>query len=96
MKKLLIVLILMSGIAMLGCNGAEEEGDDSSSTEDKHFSTAVNRSEVAPGDECAYGGIKVETGVDENGNGSLETSEVDSTDTSATERTEQMVLEQTV
>ncbi|MDH5560824.1 MAG: hypothetical protein OEY59_08200, partial [Deltaproteobacteria bacterium] len=44
------------------------------------FSTAAITKEVLPGLECPFGGIAVETGIDENRNGVLDTLEVDNTE----------------
>lgn len=44
-------------------------------------STAASTSTIAVGStECPYGGIQVKTGIDKNGNGSLDTAEVDNTE----------------
>ncbi|VAX27189.1 hypothetical protein MNBD_NITROSPIRAE02-1162, partial [hydrothermal vent metagenome] len=70
---------LLYGIAVLlvfifaGCG---KPGDDTNVTD---RSVAVATSAVAPGDECPNGGIAIDTGIDENGNGKLDPSEVDNT-----------------
>jgi len=55
------------------CNGADgSEGSDGN--------TALINTAVEPeGDNCSNGGFKVETGVDDNGNGTLDTEEIDQT-----------------
>ncbi|HSD90930.1 MAG TPA: hypothetical protein VLB44_25575, partial [Kofleriaceae bacterium] len=58
---------------VIGCEGpAGPAGGDGSTA-------LVSTSDEPPGANCANGGTKVEVGIDKNGNGALETSEVSST-----------------
>ncbi|MDP2691325.1 MAG: DUF4215 domain-containing protein [bacterium] len=43
------------------------------------LNSLVKQSPEGAGSNCAYGGIKVESGVDDNGNGILDTKEIDNT-----------------
>ena len=62
-----------------GGNG-DGAGDDGGVTVGQP-STAVNTIVLEPGDEdCPFGGIRVESGIDENGNGVLDPEEVDTTE----------------
>lgn len=68
----LILIILLSGCGdFLGGQPGEQPLDGNPSV-------AV-RSSVYVGPECPNGGITVETGIDENGNGVLDTAEIDET-----------------
>jgi len=58
----------------------ETSNSDSSNSDTSAPSTAVRTSLVSSGsNECLFGGIKVETGIDENKNGILDDNEVDKT-----------------
>ncbi len=40
----------------------------------------ISTSDVAPGADCTYGGVKIESGIDDDGDGILDADEVDNTD----------------
>ncbi len=68
-------LVLVPVIASCGGGGGGSSPDTGSGGKP---SVAAKTSVVAPGDaDCPAGGILVETGIDENGNGVLDASEVD-------------------
>ena len=69
MRALAIVTVLALG----ACSGQQ------GSTGNDGKSLALRTTSEAPGAHCADGGRRVETGVDDNGNGSLDDVEVDST-----------------
>ncbi|NOZ24932.1 MAG: Ig-like domain-containing protein, partial [Nitrospirae bacterium] len=56
--------------------GCSLPGDETTVTD---RSVAVKTSAVVPGEECPNGGISIDTGIDENGNGILDPEEVDTT-----------------
>ncbi len=75
-KSYFLLLIGLSATLILtACGG----GGGGGSTAGDNSTAALQTAEPA-GSNCAYGGIKVETGIDDNGNGVLDTSEVDATE----------------
>ncbi|NOY39161.1 MAG: Ig-like domain-containing protein, partial [Nitrospirae bacterium] len=72
-RSFLYVIALLLVFIFSGCG---KPGDNTTVTD---RSVAVKTSEVAPGDECPNGGIAIDTGIDENGNGILDPSEVNNT-----------------
>ena len=59
---------------------SESDSDTSESDSDSSPSSTVRTSLVSSGSsECLYGGVKIESGIDENKNGILDDSEVDKT-----------------
>ncbi len=71
-----VAICLVFFLLFAGCQETEEEEDTSVAN---RSSSAAKTSEIAPGSECEYGGIRVDTGIDENGNGTLDDSEIDNT-----------------
>jgi len=67
------VFLLMLLMFLISCGLGSEKSDEG------NLSVAVKTSMLKPGDECANGGITVETGIDENSNGLLDEKEVDKT-----------------
>ncbi|MEC4685650.1 MAG: Ig-like domain-containing protein [Nitrospirota bacterium] len=72
-RSFLYVIVVLLIFMFAGCGGS---GNDTTVTD---RSVVVKTSGVAPGDECSNGGIAIDTGIDENGNGILDSSEVDNT-----------------
>ena len=72
-RNFLYAIVVLLVFMFAGCG---RRGNDTSVTD---RSVAVKTSGVAPGDECPNGGIAIDTGIDENGNGKLDPSEVDNT-----------------
>ncbi|MCP4135534.1 MAG: hypothetical protein GY754_31485 [bacterium] len=75
MKKIInlsfISIIIFSLVAFAGC---EDSGE-------VKYSTAIKKSVLPPDNtECPNGGVSIESGVDENGNGILDAAEVDNVD----------------
>ncbi len=69
--------LLLAGCGLAACGG----GGSSPTASPGVASVAAKTSTIPAGDTtCAYGGILVETGIDENGNGVLDASEVDATE----------------
>jgi hypothetical protein len=67
-KSLSIVLIITT--ALFGCQGPAGEAG---------WNSVVKTSTELPGDNCSNGGIKIESGIDINGNGVLDLDEIDQT-----------------
>ena len=71
-------LILLTA-TLTACGGGGSSGKDLSQLDDR--STSARATVLPAGDtDCPQGGILVETGIDENGNGQLDDSEVDSSE----------------
>ena len=89
MKYWILAGILV--LALAGCADTGGGDDDSESITDANDdgttddggtvnddpSTVIVTATLPPGEQCANGGITVESGIDENGNGILDDSEVD-------------------
>ncbi|MCP4276902.1 MAG: hypothetical protein GY779_11195 [Gammaproteobacteria bacterium] len=72
-------ILFISLIFLSACDGGGGNDDDSPITEGGDLSSAARTAVLAANDiDCPYGGILVETGIDENGNGLLDDGEVDS------------------
>ena len=68
-RKLSVSLLFVIALVFNACSEEEPEpGKDS----------LINTTQVQAGSECANGGILIESGLDENGNGTLDTNEVTS------------------
>ncbi len=74
-RSFLYVIAVLLVFMFAGCGRPGQDKD--TSVTDR--SVAVKTSGIAPGDECPNGGIAIDTGIDENGNGKLDPSEVDNT-----------------
>ncbi len=69
-------LILLT-TALAACGGGGSKGKDHTQADDR--STSARATVLPSGDaDCPQGGVLVETGIDENGNGQLDDNEVDS------------------
>jgi hypothetical protein len=44
------------------------------------FSAVASQSSISPGVTCEFGGIRIDSGIDENHNGKLDPTEIDSSD----------------
>lgn len=55
------------------CDRTEEEEKPEDS---KQFTTAISKSTILPGPVCTFGGVEIHTGIDSNGNGVLDDSEI--------------------
>ena len=79
-KVYLFVLVLLSA-SFTGCIESDElpmEEEDSSNIEDGPKYSSISRStEYDSLADCPNGGVIIEYGIDENGNGTLEDTEVD-------------------
>jgi len=79
-KVYLFVLVLLSA-SFTGCIESEDlpiEKEDSSNIEDEpKYSTISRTTEYDSLDDCPNGGVIIEYGIDENGNGTLDDAEVD-------------------
>lgn len=77
MKKIIPLIFII--VLIISCAPAgESENDNTESPE--NYSTAINTIIIESGDECPNGGIGIESGIDENGNGILDDNEIDSID----------------
>ena len=74
-NKLGFVLIAMPALILAGCGG----GGGSSSPPPAKSHMVATAAVAAPISNCLYGGITVTSGIDSNGNGVLDVSEVTST-----------------
>ena len=69
----LFILFLAASLFLSSC------GEDAQTTPEE-LQSMMATTEIAPGDICAYGGVRIDTGIDENGDGELDEDEVDETE----------------
>ncbi len=69
--------IVIISLTLINCSG----GGNNTAAVTAQPSTAVATRAISPGAECPAGGIQVDSGIDENGNGKLDTSEIDNSQT---------------
>ncbi len=75
--KIQTALIFVMSLTLLSaCSGGGGGGPPDPTT----TATAAIARVIAPGAECATGGVEIATGVDENGNGEIDNSEIDNTE----------------
>ncbi len=79
MRKYGFVLFLLLSISIVTLSGCG--GGGSGQTAGANGSVVTSQGVIGPGPECTYGGVAIEVGIDENGNGVLDSpDEVDSTE----------------
>ncbi len=79
-----LLIWLIGSLSMVSCKATEEEEtpvvEETPAVTENNKPTAVATYTLAIGDaNCPNGGIAIDTGIDENGNGVLDTDEVDNT-----------------
>jgi len=79
MRKYGFVLFLLLSISIVTLSGCG--GGGGGQTAAANGSVVTSQGVIGPGPECTYGGVAIEVGIDENGNGVLDSpDEVDSTE----------------
>ncbi|WP_158976595.1 hypothetical protein [Cellulophaga sp. L1A9] len=78
MKKVHLLYFIVS-ILFIACEGDQGPAGSEGSNGSNGSTSLINISDEAPGGNCENGGIKIETGVDSNANGILESGEVQNT-----------------
>lgn len=75
----LVAITLLAGLITAGCD--DDDGDDTGAAADTgNGSTLTAQATIPAGDSrCPNGGITIDSGIDENGNGELDEDEVDNT-----------------
>jgi hypothetical protein len=72
------VLVGFLSVSMTACVLDEStEGNGGATTSVEQYSSSISSRAIEPGGICANGGVEVESGIDENGNGLLDVDEVD-------------------
>lgn len=79
--RILRLWALAAVLAVSGCGGGGGSGSGSEpgTTETSLHGVSIKTTELPNSDECANGGVSIDTGIDENGNGTLDSDEVDNT-----------------
>lgn len=72
-QRYLLIPFLAAGLFLSSC------GDDAQTTPEE-LQSMMATTEIGSGDICPYGGMRVDTGIDENGNGELDEEEIDETE----------------
>ena len=78
-KNLLLTAILASSLTACGGDSSGSSDSTSDSPSARSVSTVTSTQAFAANDACPNGGIDVAVGIDENGNGVLDTDEIDNT-----------------
>lgn len=73
-----LAAVILPTLALIACGGSSSPDDDK--IEATQLSTVASARVIVPGAECPAGGIVVDSGIDENGNGELDASEVDTSE----------------
>ena len=76
MHRLPYIALVSFALLLSSCDSSGSSTDDDPTSP----STAARKVDLAPGDQCAYGGVLVQTGIDENRNGTLDDDEVDASE----------------
>ena len=80
MKNIYIILIFIFSLTIISC-AKKSGGDGTKSTEQNESpSSHVKTTLVTSSSDCPNGGVKIEMGIDDNMNGTLDSSEVDKTE----------------
>ena len=81
MNKSFLFVIMMLAASLTGCIESEDlsidEEDSSKLEEEPKYSTVARSTEYDAVEDCNNGGVLIEYGIDENGNGELDDDEVD-------------------
>ena len=79
--KHILASVVVSSMLLTACGGggSSDETDSTPSTSDRGLSTVSMTTPFAISDDCPNGGIEVSTGIDDNGNGLLDSNEIDNT-----------------
>ena len=75
MHRFPYIAVISFALLLSSCGSSGSSTDDPTSP-----STAARKVDLAPGEQCAYGGVLVQTGIDENRNGTLDDDEVDASE----------------
>ena len=73
LRRLATAGAVSSALILTACNG------DDGTNGTNGLASLVSQTVVSTGTDCTFGGIQVDSGVDDNGNGTLEAGEIDST-----------------
>ena len=74
-----ILTVSVLGLILSACGGGGS-GSGGSNQSANEFSTVASARVVPPGNACPTGGIQVDSGIDENGNGLLDSNEIDNSE----------------
>ena len=77
--KLVSAWIALSTLAACGGGGGSSDDSNNTTVSNNPSSTISNRV-ILPGAECVAGGIQVDSGIDDNGNGILDPAEIDTSE----------------
>ncbi|TQV74886.1 alkaline phosphatase [Aliikangiella marina] len=79
MNKSIVSLLVVSALGLSGCVDDGKDGQDGANGNDGLSSLIVQTPLAIGNDECRNGGIQIDTGIDANGNATLESGEVSDT-----------------
>ncbi|RJU80365.1 MAG: hypothetical protein DWC09_07285, partial [Candidatus Poseidoniales archaeon] len=77
--RMLFVIMLFVLAPMSGCLSSAEEESTKADSIVNGSNSLIKMTDESPGENCAYGGVKIETGIDLDDNGKLGEIEVDNT-----------------
>ena len=79
-KRILKTIIMMVVLSGLVACGVQDSSDDEYPDTGGQNSLSVKKLVLEPGDICSNGGVQVEIGIDSNGNGVIDSDEIDRTE----------------
>jgi len=80
MKNIYIILILILSFTVFSCAKKSSNDGTKSTEQNESPSSHVKTTLVSSSSDCPNGGVKIEMGIDDNMNGTLDSSEVDKTE----------------
>lgn len=78
-SKTLFIVMLFVFAPMSGCLSSAEEDSTKADSIVNGSNSLIKMTDESPGENCAYGGVKIESGIDLDGNQKLGENEVDNT-----------------
>lgn len=75
-RKLLLSTLIAS-VSLVGCGGDDGKDGSNGANGSNGLTSLTNMQVVAAGEECQFGGVNVQVGLDDNNNGVLDVAEVD-------------------
>src|SRR5512142_712882 len=74
--KVRAIIVSLATATLTACGGGSGGGNDTASTDSASSVVAAMRLNAAPAAECVNGGTQLDTGIDSNHNGVLDSAEI--------------------
>lgn len=79
MKKMKYAVLPLAISTLVACSGDDGRNGSNGSNGSNGLTSLVAQTEIGSGPDCAFGGIRVDSGIDANGDGTLDAGEISST-----------------